>query len=155
LTTLFFLMSLVCTVPLGWAVDKFHSLCVAMAALVLHAAASWWAMVFINDRATFGVAWVMVGFLSGMWFTATASLAAALLPKLKYGRYASALGIVMAASTMAAGLCMGAVLDWTGGAYLLTYTVAFVLDVAGLVATVVVFRKFMRLGGPKHYVAPE
>ena len=155
LTATYFALSLILTIPLGWLVDKFSGLRVAMAALALHSAASLYGGLFIHNSTTFGIAFVLTGVLSGTWYTATASLGARLLPKLKFAQYASALGIISSLCTMSFGPAMGRFLDYSQHQYRYTYLSGGILDAAGLLVTIVVFGKYQALGGARNYVAPE
>jgi hypothetical protein len=87
--------------------------------------------------------------------TATAALLPALLPKMKFAQYSSALGIISSLTMMVFGMIVGHLLDLSHHQYRYTYLSAFYLDAAGLVATLVVFRKFQAMGGTEGYVAPE
>ncbi|HYD84271.1 MAG TPA: MFS transporter, partial [Opitutus sp.] len=77
------------------------------------------------------------------------------LPKSKFAQYASGLDIIQSLAVMLIGPAMGAVLDWTHHSYRYTFLASFVVAIAAIVAAVVVYRRFMVLGGPQHYVAPE
>lgn len=154
LIAMFYGMSLLLTVPLGWLADRYHPLRVAIVALCLRGAAELWGGLFIHNAATFGIAFVLTGMLSGTWLTATASLQPAMLPRMKFAQYACALGITNSVLNMVFAPLMGRFLDLTHHAYRYTYTTAFVLDAAGLLVTVVLWRKFMAMGGKRDYVAP-
>jgi MFS family permease len=151
----YFALSLLQAFPIGWLADKFHPIQVGLVALLLHGLASLWGGVFIHTANSFALGFVMTGVLSGTYFTATASLAAALLPKLKFAQYASAWGIVNCLGTMVIGPVMGRFLDYSHHKYRYTYLAGFGLDAAALLLMLVVFRKFNALGGSRHYVAPE
>lgn len=155
LVAFYLFLSLLQTVPVGWLADKFHPLRVAMVCLVLHGAASLWGGLYIHNALTFGVALCATGMLSGTWYTATAALQPALLPKMKFAQYSSALGIVSSLAQMLFGLVLGRALDLSQHQYRYTYLCGFIMDAAGLLATIVVFRMFKQLGGFNSYVAPE
>jgi MFS family permease len=155
LMAFYFFLSLLQAIPLGYLVDKYHPLRVAMVAIILHGAASLWGGIFIHNQTTFAIAYVATGTLSGTWFTATAALGMVLLPKMKFAQYASAIGVVGSITNTLFGLLMGPFLDFSHHHYIYTYQAGFVLDALGLIATYIVFRKFLALGGTKHYVAPE
>jgi MFS family permease len=155
LMALYFGLSLLQTVPLGWLVDRFGALPLAVVALVLHGSASLWGGLFIHDTRTFGIAYVLTGTFSGTWFTVTAAMLLLLLPKRKFAQYASAQGVLASLVTILIGPFVGRFLDYTHHQYRYTYLWAFGLDAAGLIVTVLVFREFQRLGGLKRYVAPE
>jgi hypothetical protein len=63
-------------------------------------------------------------------------------------------GILSTVLGTAYGPILGWMLDYTHSTYRYTFLLAGCLDIVGLVATVVVFRKFLALGGSKGYVAP-
>ena len=155
LTALFFFISLLLAFPLGWLSDRFHPLRVAMVALGLHGAASLWGGIYIHDIRSFALTFVTTGVLAGTWLTATAPLAPRLLPRLNFAQYACALGITNSVLNMLFAPLMGYVLHHTDHEYRLIYLAAFALDVAGLLVTAVLLRKFLALGGEKSYVAPE
>lgn len=154
-TSLSFLISLAIAYPLGWLVDKFHPLRVGMATMALYLIATVYGVGFVHDPRTFAIALVVHVVLSGTYFTATAALGQMLFPKLKFGQFASAAGVVLSLGSIAMGLVLGPVLDLTGNAYRLTFAMGLLLCAATLVALGIVYRQFTRLGGPENYVPPE
>jgi MFS family permease len=97
-----------------------------------------------------------------MWLTATAPLAPSLLPRSKFATYASALGICAAVAGMVMGPIVGSIMDMLNPGrkidhydfhYMYLWSSIFIT--LSLLASIVVFQKFMKYGGPKHYVAPE
>ncbi len=150
-----FVVSLVLAYPLGWLVDRYHALRVGIVTMAIYLVSTIYGWFFVKDPATFGVALVAHTILSGAYFTATAGLGAFLFPKSKFGQFASAAGIVGSLGVIVAGLIIGPVLDATGKNYQLTFLFGFLLCVTALILLTIVYRRFMKLGGPKHYVAPE
>jgi MFS family permease len=139
---------------LGVLVDRFHSLRVGIAALSLYAVSALWGMMYITDATTFGIALMAHTVLSGTYFTATASLGQALLPRSKFAQFASAGGMLTSVTTMLVGPSLGFVLDRTDHNYRLTFVAGFVLSVSAIVILLVVYRHFQQHGGLKAYVAP-
>ena len=154
LTALYFLLSLLQSIPLGWLIDRYNPMRVAIVALLLHGMAAYWGAFLSHSPAQFAIAFVATGTLSGTWFTATAALNAVLLPKLKYAQLASASNTLLALGQMAFGLGLGPLLNHLHHQYSYTYLAAGILDVLGLIATIKVFRMYLKLGGPDRYVAP-
>jgi MFS family permease len=154
LTALYFIISLPLAPVLGWLADKFHPLRVAMVALALHIPAALLGGLFIHDGRTFAIAFLVTGLLQVVWGTATAALGQLLLPKATFAQYSSAAGVVSTLLGMAYLPMMGWLMDYTHDTYRYTFLLAGALDIVGLVATVVVYRKFVALGGAKGYVAP-
>lgn len=147
-------VSLIIAYPLGWLVDRMHALRVGIVALALYAFAVAYGMLFVRDARTLGIALVAHTVLSGTYFTASASLGQALFPRLQFAQFASAAALVLAMGSILLGLVLGPVLDYSGHNYRLTFVVGFALCVASLVLMIMVYRAFMKLGGPEGYVAP-
>jgi MFS family permease len=154
LKAIYFGISLLQTVPLGWLVDKYHPLRVSIVALFLHGAASLWGGLFIHGTTSFAIAYVATGTLSGTWFTATASMALVLMPKIKFAQYYSAMAAIQSLLVIIFNLGAGRVLDLTHHMYRLTYLSGGIFDIIGLVCTILVYRMFLKLGGHREYVAP-
>jgi MFS family permease len=139
---------------LGWLVDRFHPLRIGIVTMAIYACSTTYGWFFVTDTATFGVALVAHTILSGAYFTATAGLGAFLFPRSKFGQFASAANIVASSGSILLGLLIGPVLDASGKDYRLTFLFGLVLCLGALIPLTVVYRKFMRLGGPAGYVAP-
>jgi hypothetical protein len=77
-----------------------------------------------------------------------------LLPKGTFAQYNSARGLVGTLCGIILNPMVGQLLDLTHNTYRYTYLVGGLFDLAALVATIIVFRKFLALGGQKGYVAP-
>jgi MFS family permease len=149
-----YLTSLVLAYWLGWLVDKFHALRMGMLAMALYAVSAVWAITTINSPKTFGVALVAHVVLSGTYFTTTASLAQALLPRSKFAQFFSAGMIITSLTTMALGPSLGFILDHTNSNYRLTFVAALVISLSTLCVMLVVYHKTKQYGGTKNYVAP-
>jgi MFS family permease len=155
LITLSYALSLALAYPLGSLVDRFHALRISLAALALATLSQIYGAVFAHDALTFGFALVAHTVLSGTYFTTSASLGQALLPRLKFGQYSSAGGLILSVATIIASLLVGQMLDRSGHIYRLTFVAGSSFGIAALVAMWIVHRYFMALGGPKNYVAPD
>lgn len=153
--TLTYLISLVLSFFLGWLADVFHPLRVTIAALVCYAFVTVAGALYATTAEAFLVIWVAHGVLSGCYFTSAASLGQRLFPHSKFAQFTSAAGMFIALANMTVAPLMGLLIDRSGGVYRYTFVVAGVLTVLALFAGLQVYRKFMRLGGPTGYVAPE
>jgi hypothetical protein len=78
-----------------------------------------------------------------------------LLPKLKFAEFASAGGLLIAAASILLGPTLGWLLDLLGHDYRYTFAMGGLIAALGFGANLVVYRRFMALGGPRGYVAPE
>lgn len=150
-----FAISLVLAFPLGWLCDLVHPLRVCIACLFGYAAVTAWGALHARDADSFAVALVLHGVLSGCYFTASASLGQRLYPHSRFAQFASAAGIIGSLGGMAIGPVVGGVIDLSGNAYHHTFTIGSAVAVVALILAIVVHGQFMRLGGPKGYVAPE
>jgi len=141
--------------PLGMLADKIHPLRLGLGAQLLFAGITLWGGIFARDIATFSFAMVAQGVLAGTWMTVTASLNQRLLPKAKFAQYASASALVASVGTIMIGPLLGKYLDITGHIYRHVFLVSFLLMGLSITCGLVVHRRFISLGGPRHYVAPQ
>jgi MFS family permease len=148
-------ISLVLAYPLGWMADKFHPLRVSIAAMAGYVIVTAWGFFYAGTSQTaFLAALVAHGVLSGTYFTSAASLGQRLFPHEKFAQFASAAGIIAAPAGIALAPVVGSIVDFTGDDYRYTFASACVLALIALWSAWHVHRQFMKLGGPKNYVAP-
>lgn len=140
---------------IGWLVDRFHPLRVSMCAMGGYMLVALAGSLLGTSPIRFAVVYVLHGVLSGAYMTSAASLGLRLFPQSKFAQFASAAGVVYSLFMMTLGPLAGAVVDWTGNAYRHTFTIGCTVALVTLVAQVMVYRQFMRFGGPKGYNAPE
>ena len=144
LIALTYAISLALAWPMGWLVDRLSSLTVATGSMLLYASSMLTSGVAVHSATTFGAALVVHGVLSGCYFTAAASLGQSLFPRLKYGQFASAAGLVQSLFTMTVGQLLGPLLDLTDHNYRLTFYVAGGLGVGAASCLLVVIRLHRR-----------
>jgi MFS family permease len=156
------LCSLIQAPILGWLADKIHPLRLTIISLLLYGLTTMLAFFFVHDQRTFAIAYVATGTCAGFWLTASAPLAPVLLPKLKFATFASALAICTSLGSMLTAPVIGWLLDLinkgrSAGArnYHSIYLWASLFIVLSLLATIVVYRKFIGFGGTRAYTAPE
>ena len=111
--------------------------------------------VLARTTGTFGVAFVAHGVLSGCLFTSIVPTFQLLFPKARFGEFYSAASVLMGLCSVVLPLSVGAMLDATGHVYRYTFLVSGVFALLGFLGLLVVHQRFMALGGPKGYVAPE
>lgn len=147
-------ISLVLAYPLGWMADRVHAIRMGLGAIAVYAVlmvVGWYGIV---GPRSFGVVFLVHGVVSGCYFTGAAALAQMLFPKLKFAQFASAGALLLALANIGFGPLMGRLLDWLGHDYRYTFGVGALVALTALVFNLVVYRRFMALGGPKGYVAP-
>lgn len=150
-----FFISLVLSYPLGCLVDRWHPLTLSLVAQVIYAGVTLYGGFFATSVETFMPVLIAHGVVSGTWMTVSASLGQRLLPRSKFAQYGSALGLVVCIGGMIVGPLLGALLDHSDHVYRYTYLAGFGFTVAALITGVVLYRKFLALGGSDSYVAPE
>ncbi|MEI8248451.1 MAG: MFS transporter [Lentisphaerota bacterium] len=150
-----FVLSLILSWFLGALADRFHPLRMCMASLLLYAVGALLSGIFIQGRLTFGAALISHCVISGIFFTSTASLGQRLYPKDRFAQFASACGIIVAVAMMIISPVIGKILDLTNHAYQWTYIMGAIFAILGLVTTIIVYRKFLALGGHTHYQPPD
>jgi MFS family permease len=150
-----FSISLVIAYFLGWACDVFHPLRMTILSLAAYFLVTIYGGIWATTPHTFLIAWVLHGVISGCFFTCSASLGQRLFPHSKFAQFSSAAGIIASVSTMVIGPAMGVAIDASGKIYRYTFVLGGFLSLVSLISAWVVYKQFVRLGGPKGYVAPE
>ncbi|HEY0257557.1 MAG TPA: MFS transporter [Candidatus Methylacidiphilales bacterium] len=150
-----YVFSLVLSYPLGIFADRFHPLRVGISMLAVYAVAMICGGLLVRDSSTFSVALVVHGVLAGCLLTATASLGQRLLPRDKFAEIGSAGGIIGAVSAMLLAPIVGQFLDYTHHEYRYTFFFSASLTLMALGAFFILHGRFMALGGPRNYIAPE
>lgn len=154
LIALTYIISICASYPLGVLADKFHPLRVGILSSLIYALWMIYAGLTVHTIPAFSIALVAHTVLSGVFFTTTASLGQRLFPKDRFGQFYSALMIVQSLGVIAVPLFVGSILDWTHHDYRNTFLIGGVLSAFGTGVSMVVYRKFLRLGGHQNYQAP-
>ena len=150
-----FLISFFLSYFIGALADRLHPLRLSLGLLALFVVVTLAGGLLIHDARTFGIAVIAYGVAGGSWQTAAASLTMRLFPQARYAQIDSAKGIVQSFGMMLVGPVIGYFLDLTGHEYRYAYFASAAMALLALLTGLVVHAKFMRLGGPKGYVAPE
>lgn len=155
MVALTFVISFCLAYVLGWLADRFHPLRVAIATLMLYAGVTLAGSFFATTPGAFMVIWTLHSVLAGTYLTGAASLTLRLFPRSKFAQFMSASGICLGLGSMFLSPALGALIGWSGKDYLLTFRTGFVITLIALGASWFVYRGFIKLGGPKNYIAPE
>ncbi len=105
-------ISLLISYPMGILADKFHPLRSGMVILALYGVTMFIAWLFV-DLSNFGVFLVLHGVISGLYWTASASLSAKILPRLLYAQFSSAAGLAASVFMLICAPSIGALIDFT------------------------------------------
>jgi len=150
-----YLISFLLSYLLGSLADRLHPLRLGILMLILNAPLTLWAGLFARTSGSFAFAFVAHGVLAGAYFTASASLGQRLFPKAAFAQFFSAATLILNVSTFLLSPALGKLLDLTHSVYRYTFFVSLGLTFLAVAASWVVYRGFIRLGGPDHYQAPE
>lgn len=126
-----------------------------IATLTGYVVLSFAASLYVTDQTSFLIVWVAHGVLSGAYFTSAASLGQHLFPHSKYAQFASAALIFTSLTGMTLAPIVGLIIDQTGGVFRYCFAIGSLMSLVALVCAAYVHSKFMRLGGPTAYTAPE
>jgi len=150
-----YLISLFLAYPVGALVDRFHPMRVCLAALGLYGICALWGGFYARSTFTFSLALVAHGVISGIYFTAVASMGQKLLPRSRFAQLSSACGIVIGICSIIMAPALGMFLDYTGHNYHYTFFTAAIFSGLAVFASSVMYHKFKACGGPDNYIAPE
>ena len=150
-----YIISLCLAYFLGVLVDRFHPLRMVILALALYAIAMLGGIFYATTPTRYLIALAVHTVLSGCYYTTSASLGQRLFPHSTFAQFASAAGLVSATASIALPVLFGAALDWSGHQYRYTFLMSSGIAMVATVLMLAVHARFMRLGGPRHYVAPE
>lgn len=153
--SLVFLISLILSFFLGWLCDVFHPLRVVMASLAGYACVMLAGGLYATTPERFLIVWVGHGVLAGCYFTSVASLGLRLFPHARFAQFASAATMFTSLANMTIAPLIGTLIDVTGKFYRLTFFSGLATALLALVCGSFVYSRFMKLGGPKNYAAPE
>jgi MFS family permease len=150
-----FVISLCLAYPLGALADRFHPLRLLIVTLALYMLAMLWNVLYLFDVQTFGYSVMAQSVLAGAFYTVSASLGQRLLPRENFVQIGSAGGTINCLIGIVFAPALGIFLDSTGHNYRSIFHIGFVVTALALVVNLILYKKFMALGGPQHYVAPE
>ena len=150
-----FVISLCLAYPLGALADRFHPLRLIIVTTALGMALSLFNALYPFDAHTYGYSLIIGSVLGGAFYTVSLSLPQKLLPRDNFAQIGSAGGTIGCIVGIAFAPALGIFLDFRDHNYRLIFHIGFVLSAISLVVNIVLHYKFMVLGGPKHYVAPE
>ncbi len=140
---------------IGWLADKFHPIRIGLVALGVYALIALWAGLVAHDVASFSIAYVAHGVISGIFFTGTASLFPRLFPRAKFAQFASAAGIILAFGFIGVPPVVGRILDLSQNAYHYTFVIGGIVAAVGCLVFAYLYRQFNNLGGMKNYNPPS
>jgi len=155
LTALTYLVSFGLAYLLGILSDRFHPLRLAIGAIGAYLVVMLLGGIFVDRAAAFAVVFVAHGVTAGAFFTGTASFGQMLFPKARFAQFNSAMALCASVGFTLAPFVIGRFLDLHHHAYRYTFFMGAGLAAIGLLATLTLHHRFMAMGGPAGYQAPE
>jgi MFS family permease len=150
-----YFISFLLSYPWGVLADRFHPLRLSLVSLAIYALVVTGGGLLIQNVTTFEIAFIAHGVAAGLIVTSTASLGLRLLPRSNFAQFASAGGILGCAVGIVFGPAAGVILDHMHHDYRYTFYMSSFLTAVTFLCGLVLHAKFMALGGPQYYVAPQ
>jgi len=150
-----YFISFLLSYPWGALADHVHPLRLSLASLAIYALVAATGGFFIRDVTSFEIAFIAHGVAAGLIITSCASLGLRLLPRSNFAQFASAGGILGCTVGIFFGPFVGLILDHLGHVYRYTFFMSSLLTAAAFICGLILHAKFMALGGPDKYVAPQ
>jgi MFS family permease len=148
------LLGTILAYPLGWVADKFHAIRLYIVAVVLMGIVCAGSVAGIHDKTSYWIFTLLWGVANITFSAANAPLFPQILPKAQFGQFAGATSLVTALMSALLSLIGGQMLDWSGHSYRLIYVWNSAFSVAALLCTLMLYRQWLKHGGPEAYVAP-
>jgi MFS family permease len=149
------LLQAVLLYPIGILVDRFHPVRVIILGQILMIP-FWIAFCyFVHGSAAFS--WLYLAWIpfQAMYLAANYPLIMALLPKERFGQFCSAQALVNAAGMICGTALVGKFMDLMGSDYRYLYMWMFTFHALSVFCMLAVYRFWIKLGGPKHYLPPQ
>jgi hypothetical protein len=147
-------ISIVLAYPLGSLADRFHPLRVGMSAMAMYAAATLFGFLFAFTARSFFVALLLHTVVSGMYITATASIAQRLLPRNKFAEISAAGGIIGAIAGMFVAPALGVFIQVMHQDYRYVFLLAAILAILTCLSYGVMLWQYNQRGGDAAFVPP-
>jgi MFS family permease len=139
---------------LGWLADKIHPLRLTIISLILYTTASLCCFYLVHSAWGGFLTSVFVGSAAGWWLTANGPLTMALFPKIDFAQFYAAASVTSSIGMLAIAFLCGWYLDYADHNYRYILLWNAILAMAALMASFVVYSKFLKLGGTTSYVPP-
>lgn len=146
--------SLCITFPLGILVDMFHPLRMVAVTMLMNILVTGLGAWFISGTNSFTAIVAIQTILMSCYYTSAASLTLRLYPRAKYAQFQSANDLMTSLLGAGIGPVLGMILDYTDHLYRITYGVSCGFSVVSAICFILVYRRFLQLGGPANYVPP-
>ncbi|RJG27489.1 MFS transporter [Massilia cavernae] len=137
-------ISIALALPLGWLADRFHPLRIGVWLVGLYALSMLAAWLCVTGRTSFLIWLVVHGVLAGAVLSGTASLLPIMLPAERFSELAAFYWSMTAILTVVLTLATGAVLDWSGSDFRLTFLAAGLFALIGTVLWIAALRAWRR-----------
>lgn len=148
-------ISLVLSYPLGILADRFHPLRLGILGMGLYMVVTLFGFFFATTIPTFFIAFVLHTVVSGVYITGTASIGQRLLPMAKFAQFSSAAGVIGATCFMILPPSLGVLIEAMNHNYRYVFLIGSLIAASSILAYIIVFFNYKKLGGDVAYAAPE
>lgn len=142
-------------VPVGYLCDKVQPMRVAMGAIICLTLS--WALGYfvVRGQTSWLVYWVAVAMLPSVgWNLGFNALTMQLFPAEKFGQLSSSLNVLGYGSIIAGNYLAGWFIDFVRSDYRMIFVWSLCWFALALVPMTLVYRGWLKCGGPRHYVPP-
>lgn len=150
-----FLVSFCLAYFLGMLADRFHPLRMGIVMIGAYAVTMAVGGALVVGPSSFVVVFVVHGVITGAFYTVTASYGQRLFPQARFAQFNSAMALMTALGGMILPPLIGRYLDVCGHVYRYTFFMGAVIAGMATIASLILYRRFVALGGTKAYEAPE
>lgn len=137
---------------MGFLVDRFRPLRVYFAGMIMVIATNVYAFFFCHGYASYIVVAALMSAVYCIQNASTMPLYVEILPKDRYGQFCSAQALFRATMMFVCNAIAGVAVNFFGYRFLFVWDAVF--TIGALAATVMLYRAWLRHGGPGNYVAP-
>jgi len=140
--------------PIGWLTDKFHPMRTGLVTLAIYGVAMVAAFWIVKGPTSFLVMFVIHGVAAGLYNTAVSGLLPMLFPRMQFSQFFSATNILVNILNALALPVVGYVVDSSGRNYPITFLMAGIIALLGVISWIGLDRRFRQLGGVHNYEPP-
>ncbi|MDD5349796.1 MAG: MFS transporter [Chthoniobacteraceae bacterium] len=147
--------------PMGALCDRYHPIRVLLIAMILQSPLSLLSFFFLHSQNSYFLFQIIAIPISTLITASEMPMFAAVLPRERYGQFGSANQITTSVAIILGSLVAGQFMDWVTAKgtivshYRYLYFWGFTCQIGAIVFMNLLYRSWIRHGGPDHYVAPN
>ena len=147
-------ISALINLPMGWLCDKFNSLRVAIIALSVLVLLSLLSALFIHDRETYVIFYLVGIFPTVAWSIGSMAASMKLFPEEMFGEFSAGMNVFACGGLILGNYLMGELIDLAQSNYRITFLWSAILFALALYPLFLVYRDWKKNGGIHNYTPP-